>query len=300
MAADDLWAQMQAEESRYAASNRHRVAKTSLASLATQVKPKAAKAKPQAAPKAAFFAPSPTLQMPAARPVDAAEQQSRLEKQLEPSIKIPELKLLHGPEGGSTYLGRPERGAAAEEAAATSQQLAAAPDDKPANFAEQLEHALTSSARDLNMLSAEQKFKRIQGLKSLSDKLLNPPLHPTVLALTLPHVVSPLLKRFEDPVERVRDAAIDLIMKLLTSAADIEQVLQYVLPVTLERLRPAIDEKTLKKPDQPSLAPVLPPELRHTSELEQSEEVRECRRSPPFPLPISPAADATSVARAQA
>ena len=45
MAADDLWAQMQAEESRYAASNRHRVAKTSLASLATQVKPKAAEAK---------------------------------------------------------------------------------------------------------------------------------------------------------------------------------------------------------------------------------------------------------------
>ena len=99
-------------------------------------------------------------------------------------------------------------------------------------------------------------------------------MHPTVLALALPHLVKPLLKRFEDPVERVRDTAIGLLMQLLEKAADVDQVMEYVLPVTLERLRPAIDETKLKRPDQPSLAPVLPPELRHSKELETSEEVR--------------------------
>ena len=37
MAADDIWAQMMAEETSYARSNKHRVQKTSLASLSTMV-----------------------------------------------------------------------------------------------------------------------------------------------------------------------------------------------------------------------------------------------------------------------
>ena len=37
--------------------------------------------------------------------------------------------------------------------------------DNPASFAEQLERALSSSSRDLNLLTAEQKFKRLQAVR---------------------------------------------------------------------------------------------------------------------------------------
>ena len=39
-------------------------------------------------------------------------------------------------------------------------------------------------------------------------------------------------------------------------------------------VKSAIDETKIKPVDQPSLAPALPPELRHSRELETSEEVR--------------------------
>jgi hypothetical protein len=253
MPADDVWAQMMAEETNYASSNRHRVRGAgSLASLSTMVAP--TKRKPIQAVSAPIIAAAPPSRL--AMPSELVRQNLLQpgDSELEPTVTVP------------------TRSFAADGPDPTAELESA--EANPASFAEQLERALSSSSRDLNLLTAEQKFKRLKAVQSLEAKLLSPPLHPTVLALALPHLVKPLLKRFEDPVERVRDTAIGLLMQLLEKAADIEQVMEYVLPVTLERLRPAIDETKIKPVDQPSLAPALPPELRHSRELETSEEVR--------------------------
>ena len=105
------------------------------------------------------------------------------------------------------------------------------------SIADQYEDALSNTSRDLNLLSAESKAKRLLAVKTLHAKLLEPPLQATVLALTLPHIVKPILKRFEDPAEAVRDGAVALMSGLLEFSADIDQVTPYVIPVTLERLR---------------------------------------------------------------
>lgn len=247
---DDVWAAMQAKESQFTASNRHRCQRArSLASLSKRVVE--AHPKPRAA--LAYEAPPPCMTMPL---FSQSAMAAAADLEIEPTVVTMRTK---GFVDGEDEAAEPM------------------PMDE-ASFAEQLERALTATARDLNMLTAPEKHKRKDALDSIQHKLLSPPLHATVIALALPHLVKPLLKRFEDPVEVVRDRATALLMQLLQASADIEQVLQYVLPVTLERLRPA-PEPEAKGPaglssDNPSLAPKLPPELRSHRDLEESEEVR--------------------------
>jgi hypothetical protein len=251
MGTDDLWAQMQASEDSFASKNRHRVQPPSRSLASLSVRAAAPTPKAPVPYQTPSHAPCMTM------PLYSKALQAPESEELEPTATI---TMATGSfaddtdEDGDNELGS-------------------------VGFAEQLERALTATARDLNLLTAPEKLKRQGALRSIEDKLLSPPLHATVIALALPHLTKPILKRFEDPVERVRDHAVSLLTRLLQHAADIEQVVQYVLPVTLERLRPAPEAARPGaaeglSSDNPSLAPKLPVELRSMRDLEESEEVR--------------------------
>eukprot|EP01052_Picozoa_sp_SAG31_P020264 SAG31_NODE_1515_length_8037_cov_2.470773_7_plen_286_part_00 len=254
--ADDLWAQMQQEEKRYTKSSKNRMnhaTSRSLASLNPQAPAPSRRKQRDHGPLAAVHVQNVCMQMPrfSATPETA---------------KVPMTEQL---DAAVTIALDPE----------TAGQLATTPaagdsGQKHVSIADQYEDTLTNTARDLNLLSAEHKSKRLQAVRTLHAKLLEPPLNATVLALSLPHIIKPILKRFEDPVESVRDEAVRLLSELLHASADIDQVLPYVLPVTLDRLRAARPIKSVIEQHEPSLAPKLPPELQPMEDEEGSEEVR--------------------------
>ena len=253
MSAADMWAQMQQAETAYTRNSKKRMENATSRSLAS-LNPQPAKSKADDPKPLAPVQNQLCMQMPrfSAAP---AKTKVRVEQQLdaEVTVALPAAEL--------------------DRSAALGKVLSSGKEHRHVSIADQYEETLTNTARDLNLLSAEHKSKRLQAVRSLHAKLLEPPLNATVMALTLPHIIKPILKRFEDPVESIRDEAVKLMSQLLHTSADIDQVLPYVLPVTLDRLRAARPTKIIEK-HQPSLAPQLPPELQSMEDEEGSEEVR--------------------------
>ncbi|KAJ1453962.1 armadillo-type protein [Pelagophyceae sp. CCMP2097] len=103
---------------------------------------------------------------------------------------------------------------------------------------------LRKLARAVQQLSDERIATRRQGLETLAD-VPWASLPEATLAEMLALLSKPLLRRFEDPVERHRELAIDLMTLLITLVDDVIPQLAYLFPVIVARAPQAAVEVDL-------------------------------------------------------
>ncbi|CAK4608439.1 unnamed protein product [Aphanomyces euteiches] len=88
--------------------------------------------------------------------------------------------------------------------------------------------------RDLNSLSDEQQGVRKRAVESLAKILAN--VDTPMLHATFPSFAKPLFKRFNDPIEKVRDTSIRLTIRFLTGYHDLLPLLPYLMPAVANRI----------------------------------------------------------------
>eukprot|EP00055_Hartaetosiga_balthica_P012329 m.59518 g.59518 ORF g.59518 m.59518 type:complete len:861 (+) comp7911_c0_seq5:179-2761(+) len=113
---------------------------------------------------------------------------------------------------------------------------------------EQCQQLLKSIERDVNCLSVEARSKKKKALESISKATVE---RKTPLPLPVQHAVfaelaKPLLKKYEDSVEKVRTLSVELISKFLISRPRPEVYLPYLIPVIVRRL----GQKDIKEPSE--------------------------------------------------
>lgn len=89
----------------------------------------------------------------------------------------------------------------------------------------------------------------------------------------LPSIQKPLLKRFNDPVEKCRELSILIIKKFFNECDDLTISFPYIFPVLVEKLRATNLEGTDGLPDVMKPPPSQKPKM-IVSPPEPSEEVR--------------------------
>jgi hypothetical protein len=85
-------------------------------------------------------------------------------------------------------------------------------------------------ARAVQQTAAEDSKVRSEGLDTLS-KALTQNLPDATVAELLHSLCQPLLRRFEDPVEKLREKAIRLMAELCRRVKDLQPHLPYLFPV---------------------------------------------------------------------
>ncbi|KDO32303.1 hypothetical protein SPRG_02782 [Saprolegnia parasitica CBS 223.65] len=93
---------------------------------------------------------------------------------------------------------------------------------------------LIKHQRDLNCLSDEQQGVRKRAISVLSAVVAAAP--PSILPALFPSFAKPLFKRFNDPVEKVRDTSIQLTTTFLLHHDNLLPILPYLMPAVVTRL----------------------------------------------------------------
>ena len=93
-------------------------------------------------------------------------------------------------------------------------------------------------ARAVQQTAAEDSKVRSEGLDTLA-KALTQNLPDATVAELLHSLCQPLLRRFEDPVEKLREKAITLMAELCKRVKDLQPHLPYLFPVLHHRGSPA-------------------------------------------------------------
>lgn len=176
-------------------------------------------------------------------------------------VQLPRGMVAAGGSGGtggasSAVVGEAAPGASATAAAATAPAtsdggLRLPSDDHPdaeaiaslagSGEAFSVDAFLTLVRRDLNGASDEAPATRKRALERLFSSLFYVPgrLSDDQLAAIFPEVMKPVLKRFDDSVERCRELAVSMIQRFLAVITDVAPALPYVVPVMIERIVPA-------------------------------------------------------------
>ncbi|RHZ19517.1 hypothetical protein DYB31_003441 [Aphanomyces astaci] len=93
---------------------------------------------------------------------------------------------------------------------------------------------ITKSQRDLNSLSDEQQGIRKRAMESLQASLAG--VDTVTLHAVFPTFAKPLFKRFNDPVEKVRDSSVRLSIRFVAGYPDLLPILPYLMPAIANRI----------------------------------------------------------------
>ncbi|RQM26302.1 hypothetical protein B5M09_007815 [Aphanomyces astaci] len=93
---------------------------------------------------------------------------------------------------------------------------------------------ITKSQRDLNSLSDEQQGIRKRAMESLQASLAD--VDTVTLHAVFPTFAKPLFKRFNDPVEKVRDSSVRLSIRFVAGYPDLLPILPYLMPAIANRI----------------------------------------------------------------
>ena len=129
--------------------------------------------------------------------------------------------------------------------------------------------------RDLNCLADQNKTKRKFGLMNLYNIFVkqDTKIEKKTLQQVLLDVQKPLLKRFNDPVEKCRELSILIIKKFFEECDDLTITFPYIFPVLVEKLGAYDLDGTDALPDVMKPPPSQKPKM-IISPPEQSEEIR--------------------------
>lgn len=108
---------------------------------------------------------------------------------------------------------------------------------------EAIDEAVKAIQRDVNCLADSSKMTRKRSLKKLASVLLDDKPEAGILYALWAVVLKPLLKLFADPVEKLREMAVDLAIEVMAIVPNAYQGLPYMMPVLVSRLgQPEIEE----------------------------------------------------------
>ena len=129
--------------------------------------------------------------------------------------------------------------------------------------------------RDLNMLSDENKVKRKFGLMNLYNLFViqETKIDKRVMQEILPAIQKPLLKRFNDPVEKWRELSILIFKEFYKQCEDLTITFPYIFPVLIEKLAAFDLDGTDTLPEVMKPPPSQKPKM-IIAPPEQSEEIR--------------------------
>jgi len=109
----------------------------------------------------------------------------------------------------------------------------------------EIDEAVTAIQRDVNCLSDGSKMTRKRSLKKLVGVLVDDTPEPQIMYALWAVIAKPLLKLYEDPVEKIREMAVDFSIEVMAVVPNAYQCLPYMLPVIVSRMgQPEIEEES--------------------------------------------------------